>query len=175
LTRFWHAVEQNRRVPLREVSRYARSHVGARQMPSRSAAELPSTIASPVAMPAAQPVAQSASAVWKCRCHGSPSWRLSVGTAPDSRSTAFSSTHARSGSPSSAQVTTCRRRVAQPASPAEAASSGGPVHRGSTPLSARSTAARWSGASGRSIGRPRRSPGVTSLISATAASATALV
>ena len=32
-TRFWQVVEQNRRVPFREVSTYTRSHRGAVQMP----------------------------------------------------------------------------------------------------------------------------------------------
>src|SRR5207244_13410626 len=36
LTRFWHEVEQYRRVPLREVSTKTRSHRGAVQTPSRS-------------------------------------------------------------------------------------------------------------------------------------------
>ena len=36
LTRFWHAVEQNRLLPLREVSTYTRSQCGAVHTPSRS-------------------------------------------------------------------------------------------------------------------------------------------
>ena len=40
-TRFWHAVEQKRRVPFRETSTYTRSHAGALHSPSRSMAEEP--------------------------------------------------------------------------------------------------------------------------------------
>jgi hypothetical protein len=67
LTRFWQAVEQYRRVPLREVSTYTRSQPGAVQSPSRSAPEPPSTTARPVAQPAAQPFGSELSAAWKCR------------------------------------------------------------------------------------------------------------
>jgi hypothetical protein len=49
-TRFWHASEQNRRVPLRETSTNTRSHVGAAHTPSRSACSLPITVASQVAI-----------------------------------------------------------------------------------------------------------------------------
>jgi len=52
LTRFWHEVEQYRRVPLPEVSRQTRSHLGAVQTPSRSYSSPPSTTARPAAQPA---------------------------------------------------------------------------------------------------------------------------
>ena len=64
LTRFWHDVEQYRRVPLREMSTYTRSHLGAVQMPSRSCSSPPSTTARPVAQPAAQPFGSELSAAW---------------------------------------------------------------------------------------------------------------
>lgn len=79
LTRFWQGVEQNRRVPLRETSTYTRSQCGAVHTPSRSANSLPSTSASPVAQLAAQSPAIAPPGPWKCRCHGSPSCRWSIG------------------------------------------------------------------------------------------------
>src|SRR6476469_8209305 len=54
-TRFWHAVEQNRRVPLRVTSTNTRSHIGASHTPRRSAYSVPSTVARATATPPPQP------------------------------------------------------------------------------------------------------------------------
>jgi hypothetical protein len=166
-------VEQKRRVPFRETSTYTRSHAGALHSPSRSMAGLPSTIASPVAMGAAQLTGQDASALWKCRCHGSPSCRDSVGTAFTSRMIVFSSTHAASTSPRSTSSTTKRSRPAHAASStaSDAVGKSG-VREGGT---ASRTAAVSASPSGAWNGRPCRSPGVTLLINFTAYPTTSLV
>jgi hypothetical protein len=64
LTRFWQAAEQNRRVPLREVSTKTRSQLSALQTPSRSAYSLSNAVARPVAQMAVQLSASPASIGW---------------------------------------------------------------------------------------------------------------